>query len=235
MTFDLVHSTFLWCEKKQVKFRYKEILDSTQILAKNEISSKDSLFFTTLQTAGRGRGQNQWLNTPTPNQLFLSTWKFHTAGNMLPVFSCKVGLVLYKALKSAWPMGAFSIKAPNDIYLEDKKVSGLLIESTRHENNNVLFVGLGLNVLNSPDLITATNLHDSDLTIDAANWWTFLQNFWIGLKLEIDRVDQQLDVITCEELVQALNLFPHKKSEIISLDAEGNIFTRNEKISWLEL
>ena len=235
MSFDLVHSIFLWCKKKEVSFSYSEILDSTQILAKKEISSDHVLFFTTVQTAGRGRGQNQWLNTETPNQLFLSTWKFHTTKSILPVFSCKIGLVLYKALKAAWPMGAFSIKAPNDIYLDDKKVSGLLIESTRHDNKNVFFVGLGLNVLNGPELPTATSLFDSDLTIDETSWWTFLEKLFSGLNQEIERVDQKLDAKTCEELVRAMNFFPHKKSEFTKVDAEGNIFSQDEKISWMDL
>lgn len=235
MNFDLVHSTFLWCDKKQIHFSYKEITDSTQILAKNEISSDRSLFFTTIQTAGRGRGQNQWINTATPNQLFLSTWKLHTPKAIQPVFSCKIGLVLYNALRTAWPLGAFSIKAPNDVFLDDKKVSGLLIESTLHENQNVFFIGLGLNVLNGPDLPTATSLFDSDLMIDEISWWNFLENFSSGLKKEIDRVDQKLDQKTCNNLIQAMNLFPHKKAEIINIDSDGNIFTANERISWLDL
>ena len=43
-----------------------------------------------------------------------------------------------------------SLKAPNDILINGKKVCGILQEVFRYKNKNFLIVGIGVNIKNSP-------------------------------------------------------------------------------------
>lgn len=148
---------------------FLDSIDSTNTFAKNlpfpanknstdaDVTSETHLVVANFQTQGKGRGTHHWDSSPDSN--FLSSWCTQIPNDVVlnPVFSCRVGLALYRALQSTWPWVDFNLKAPNDIYIHDKKLAGLLIELTQSENVKII-VGLGLNVLQAPSQYPAISL-----------------------------------------------------------------------------
>jgi BirA family biotin operon repressor/biotin-[acetyl-CoA-carboxylase] ligase len=109
------------------------------------------LILTDQQTAGRGRGTNQWwagrgaltfsvLLEPHVIELSPAAW---------PLASLTSGLAVAEAIEGVLAGGAKAgVKWPNDVYLKGAKVAGILVE-TSPARGNTLIVGIGINVNNS--------------------------------------------------------------------------------------
>ena len=122
-------------------------LPSTNDLAK-ELAKTDTklpaLILAEQQTAGRGRGSNRWLSQG--NQLTFSMLiapsQFDLSINEVPTISITTALALCQAIKSTTGIEAL-IKWPNDVYLQDKKLAGILLESPVQDR---LVIGVGVNL-----------------------------------------------------------------------------------------
>ena len=87
-----------------------------------------------LQTAGRGRRGRTWY--APPGEALLMSLVLREATELLPISAAV-------ALAAAIGPGA-TIKWPNDILVDARKVAGILIERRQHEDWTVL--GIGVNV-----------------------------------------------------------------------------------------
>lgn len=99
------------------------------------------------QTAGKGQRGNTWESEPGQNLLFsivLSPGFLSvTEQFQLTLLS---SLAIYDALSTYIPEG-LRIKWPNDIYWQDRKIGGILIEnSLRGQQVENSIIGIGLNV-----------------------------------------------------------------------------------------
>ena len=159
-----------WTSKQNIEHQHFDSLTSTNDFAKNEFKMREgsqlALVSASLQTKGRGRGTNQWLSLNSDENL-LCSFIFESKKVPQPTFSIRVGLALQKALTKAWPNLNFAIKAPNDIYLDGKKLAGLLIEvvSASHAGQSSrVIVGTGINFFSSP---SQTQLNNENLAATA--------------------------------------------------------------------
>ncbi|MBT5331143.1 MAG: biotin--[acetyl-CoA-carboxylase] ligase [Porticoccaceae bacterium] len=97
------------------------------------------------QLAGRGRRERQWHSSPYRNLLYSLSWRFANWPNSLPSASLLAGLVVAEALEICGVPEA-KIKWPNDIYLNDKKLGGILVSAKGEANGACdLVIGVGLN------------------------------------------------------------------------------------------
>ncbi|MFD2933525.1 biotin--[acetyl-CoA-carboxylase] ligase [Spirosoma flavum] len=105
------------------------------------------LVITDNQTAGRGQRGNQWEANPGQNLTFSLILKpsFLTATEQFWL-NMAISLGIYDALQPL--VGEpLRIKWPNDIYINDQKLGGILIENTLHGYGIAWSViGMGLNV-----------------------------------------------------------------------------------------
>lgn len=104
------------------------------------------------QTAGRGRRGKTWIS-PFGGNIFLSQlWRFSTGPAALGGLSLAVAVALGNALER-FGIREFSLKWPNDIVVQEKKLAGILVEiSGEAAGPTAVIVGIGLNVkLNSND------------------------------------------------------------------------------------
>ena len=111
------------------------------------------------QTKGRGRNQNKW--TSTKGNLFLSTIiKPKSDKSFWHQLSVIVGFSIIQVLVDIGVnSNLISLKWPNDILVDEKKICGILLESS----DNFIIVGIGLNILTNPVLDTkwaTTKLND---------------------------------------------------------------------------
>ncbi len=100
------------------------------------------------QTAGKGMGSNGWESEPGKNLTFSMALDvgFLPAERQF-LLSEAVALGLAEALVAVLPADKLRIKWPNDIYFENRKLAGILINSTIKANKmDVSIIGIGLNV-----------------------------------------------------------------------------------------
>ncbi|MFP4468563.1 MAG: biotin--[acetyl-CoA-carboxylase] ligase [Bacteroidales bacterium] len=100
------------------------------------------------QTAGRGLGNNRWTSEPNQNLTVSILLK--------PVFlppaqqfflNKSVAISIRNTLSVLCPDQAFKIKWPNDIYADNKKIAGTLIENRiMGQTYELSIVGIGINV-----------------------------------------------------------------------------------------
>lgn len=118
-----------------------------------------TVVFTESQTAGRGRRDNRWI-APRGKDLMLSLLLQPAAPmEKWPRLTTLAALAICRAIEAELPLQP-RIKWPNDIYLRDRKISGLLAETVTNHRGTLLVLGIGLNVntLEFPTEVTATSL-----------------------------------------------------------------------------
>ena len=132
------------------KFIFHENLPSTNLytskfLKENEVR-EGTIIYTNYQTAGRGQAGNTWESEDGKN-LLISLILY--PGMIKPydqfVISKMISLGICDFLRQH--ITNVSIKWPNDIYVNDDKIAGILIEVSiiRNEIENII-AGIGLNI-----------------------------------------------------------------------------------------
>ena len=136
---------------------WHEVLDSTNSEVRRHLQELDNLSVTAAveQTAGRGRGGHRWASAPGQNLMFSVLLKFGTPE--LETLAVKDALLITQAVTLAlcdWfeaESVAPRIKWPNDIWIGEKKICGILIENIVDAGNvSASIVGTGIN-LNQTD------------------------------------------------------------------------------------
>ena len=99
-----------------------------------------------LQHAGRGRLGRRWI-APFGSGLALSVaWSFSDAAQALPALSLGVGVAVTRALVRVGASGV-ALKWPNDIWFQDRKIGGVLVEIRAEAGGPAqVVIGVGLNV-----------------------------------------------------------------------------------------
>ena len=105
------------------------------------------------QSKGRGRRGRHWLSPPSANIYYSLAWHFELPVDKLCALSLVQGVAVKKALEKIGINNAW-LKWPNDVLIGDKKIAGILIETSdvRADSCNVV-IGTGLN-FRMPDNIT---------------------------------------------------------------------------------
>lgn len=116
-------------------------------LAKNK-PADGAVILADHQTAGRGQGSNQWHSAPGQNLTFSVFYEVRFLAAVKQFYlSAAVALGVRDTVANLLPGRSVSIKWPNDIFVENKKIAGILIENTLlgaflHQS----VTGIGLNV-----------------------------------------------------------------------------------------
>lgn len=239
MSFQVGHETYTWARKSGVESWYQAETTSTNTAAKAEkLSGADRIFafFTDHQTEGRGRNSNSWSSSPGQN--LLCTWATISFRAPQPALPPLLGLALWRALKSTFPQVDFALKAPNDIYVGDKKLAGLLIEVVTEKKLFKLAIGLGLNVFGAP-LETSTSLYDvlkfSGVELNLNLWRDFLDRWLLELSLVLTSRPTVLSANDSAALMAALNLFSPLPEKVLKVLPDGSLITATKTILWSEL
>jgi BirA family biotin operon repressor/biotin-[acetyl-CoA-carboxylase] ligase len=105
-----------------------------------------SLFVADEQTRGRGRRGNTWLAAPGESLLFSVLLRPELELSQVSALTLAIGLALRDAIAPHISAEA-QLKWPNDLYVEGKKLSGVLVESQlQGDRLQAVVVGIGLNV-----------------------------------------------------------------------------------------
>lgn len=230
--FDL---TSKWAVKNNVPLSAHPQLRSTNDLAKTEafrVHHDTLLYLAGHQTDGRGRFERVWVDNGQGEYL-LSSWSFKVSQSPSPVITARVGLSVVEALSHVFPEMKWSLKAPNDIYLNERKVAGILTEAVTQGDHYRLIIGLGINVLSSPKVDDAGSLKDLGKEVTEEEWESFLTILKNELlKLIPSAHERELQPTEQTRILHWLNLNPNLKESYSSVGADGSLSFNGKTTSW---
>ena len=169
---------------------------STSTLLREQYSDALPHFYTIrtdYQTAGRGQAGNSWESEAGKNLLFSALLKYEGiyAAQQWRL-SMLVAVALWDALAKYLPEDRLTIKWPNDIYFEDKKLAGILMENSLSGTYvGYSIVGIGVNVnqtkwlSNAPNPISMKEIAGEEYNVDMLmNGWVDSMKSWELLATE---------------------------------------------------
>ncbi len=139
------------------------VIDSTNTEAKRRVATgfHDQWLVADQQTAGRGRQDRQWIS-PAGN--VYATALFREPGG-LPValrLPFAAALAVTDVVLEHAPGTDVRVKWPNDVRIDRRKVSGILVETGSAGTDFWVAAGMGINLMPPPGNVTqpATSLHE---------------------------------------------------------------------------
>tara|TARA_Y100000389_G_C17408782_1_gene489633 strand:- start:580 stop:1137 length:558 start_codon:yes stop_codon:yes gene_type:complete len=147
---------------KLKKFNYK-IVNSTNDIAIKMIKNSNNKFgFISANQQKKGRGQysKKWISSR--GNLFVSIFFTLNKVNLSLKQLTRVNCLLVRKLLSFYYKKKISIKKPNDLLINKKKICGILQETIKKYNEEFLVVGIGINLVKSPkfNIYPTTNLYE---------------------------------------------------------------------------
>lgn len=160
----------------------------------NDLCESGVICLAEQQTAGRGRRGRQWYS-PFGSNIYLSImWRYADGPAGLSGLSLALGIAVMRVL-SAHAVEGTGLKWPNDIYWQDKKLGGILVEIAGETNGPcTLVAGLGLNVF----------MNKVEYDIDQP--WTSLNQISASETLSRNRLAAEL----IEQMLAILQDYPKK-------------------------
>ena len=133
---------------KNLTIKWYESIDSTNTVAirESDTSNEGTVWAALYQTAGRGQRGNKWESSKGDNLTFTALFKptFISPARQFAISEISaIGVCKYLEEKGLTP----KIKWPNDIYIGDKKICGMLIEHTLSGDKlSASISGIGINI-----------------------------------------------------------------------------------------
>ena len=106
-------------------------------------STKTQICIASEQTSGKGQYDRSWISSKDSSVLLSIRRAFNSKTN-LNGLSLVIGLALVKVLQDIGINNA-KIKWPNDIFVDDKKLAGVLIENSLQGDYQFVVIGIGVN------------------------------------------------------------------------------------------
>ena len=151
------------------KIEIKEQTSSTNDDAKESLKNSSHLLsahFAEQQSAGRGRNSRKWIS-PFGQNIYLSlAWQSNLSFADIEGLSLAIGVEVAESLKNNTDE-VIEIKWPNDLLVNQKKLGGILIETSSGKKDSLeIIIGTGINIF----------MKNED-TIKIDQDWTSLENY----------------------------------------------------------
>ena len=133
---------------------WHQVIDSTNNYAKTNIRGLDNMSVVAAvhQTAGRGQGSHHWVSRPGENLTFSLVLKFGKGGVSELKASEAVRITHFFTVALCRFLAEEEVEArikwPNDIWVGDRKICGILVENTIESglvSSSIIGIGLNLN------------------------------------------------------------------------------------------
>lgn len=125
-------------------FAFDSIPNTNDYLAQLAFCTKTQVCITSEQTCGKGQYDRKWLSQKDTS-IILSIRHVFPSNTSLSGLSLVAGLALVDVLEQ-YGISDLQLKWPNDVYFEDRKLAGILIENSLQGDYQSVIIGLGLNV-----------------------------------------------------------------------------------------
>lgn len=98
------------------------------------------------QTAGRGRGAHRWFSPPGDGIYLSIVWRPTLEPSRLALLALAVGVGVARAVDALLLEPRARLKWPNDVYVDDRKLAGILVEAQLNSRSATAILGVGVNV-----------------------------------------------------------------------------------------
>lgn len=222
-------------------FIHLNSIDSTNAEAKRRIIKGEAehadIILADKQTQGRGRRDNKWAS-PIGNLYFSLIVTPQLDEKDWGCYSILNASILLRVLGSIVEPTRISFKWPNDVLIDNRKISGILIESLYQASKPFLVIGVGVNILHYPpssdfpstsliacgvpEALPDTLLQRYMAEFDV-NWQTFqidgLSSFYEGIRKNFYALD----------CVITMSLSEHRNTEgyCRGIDARGHLIVED--------
>ena len=133
-------------------FKFKSVTSTNDIainLIKEE-QKKTGCVYADIQTKGRGTYGREWVSDK--GNLFVSI--FFPLKNNYPSlceFSTINPIIIYDVIKHFCEKKNINLKFPNDVFVNGKKICGILQEHIVSNSRKFLIIGIGVNIASNPN------------------------------------------------------------------------------------
>ena len=131
-----------------LNLRYSRLVSSTNTMLVDFYSkgnNADSLFLCEFQYEGRGRRGKTWRSPYASTIMFSLGMKVSEAQKSIKGLSCALGLSIAHSLINLG-ISNVTVKWPNDVYIDGRKVCGILVELVSNNSDSAsVVIGVGLN------------------------------------------------------------------------------------------
>lgn len=207
-------------EKMLKDIIYFEEIASTNDYAKSNNFNSDTLIITSHQTAGKGRFNRKWETTPSSDLTFSIIKNFKITIDEIHLINFYSSYILLSALKNYFGESEeleFTLKWPNDILLNGRKIAGLLLD-VKDLNSEIkkFIIGIGVNV-------------------NGAGFENALKEKATSLLKETNKTSEleSLLILIMQKFYDNLNLLKNKNKLMSSWTAHTNII--GKKISFRKI
>ena len=162
-------------------FRFKKVksTNNTAIRVLKKTNIYYGMISSESQNNGRGQYGKKWISYK--GNLFVSIFfKFDRIKLSLNQMT-KINCLLVKKLLSFYCKKKIKIKLPNDLLIDQKKISGILQEIYEKNNTTYMIIGIGINLIKNPTIknYPTTNLsYFTKLKINRNKLATKLKNIY---------------------------------------------------------
>ena len=143
---------------KKFKFKKVKSTNDTAIRIIRNSNYKYGMVISDMQTMGRGQYGKKWISYK--GNLFVSIFFRIDKINLSLKQMTKINCLLIKKILSFYYKKKITIKKPNDLLINKKKISGILQETLTKSNQTFIVIGIGINLIKSPYIVNnpTTNL-----------------------------------------------------------------------------
>jgi len=142
-------------------YRFKKVLstNNTAVRIIQKHNQNFGMIISELQKKGRGQYGKKWISYK--GNLFISFFynldNLNISINQLTKMNC----ILVKKLLSFYLSNKITVKEPNDLLINKKKICGILQEVLNKSGRRYLIVGIGINLIKDPNIknYPTTNLY----------------------------------------------------------------------------
>lgn len=223
-----------------------EQLDSTNnyasTIAKLPETQSGTAITTDFQLEGRGQRDNKWLAEPGSSFLGTIILKVPLKPEEIFYLSKWVALQVAKTLIHQ-KIPQVSIKWPNDIFVEGKKIGGILIENSWSDQSlHYSLIGIGINISNQ-NLETATCISNHTIEIHtissflktlrnqmASDLFLLEEKKWPEIDSQYHQILFQKDEIKNYQIAKDHSIFSGK---ILHVEGDGKLILETENQSCL--
>ena len=138
---------------RDLECNFFDSIESTNLFFANRpFTKKVELCIAREQTQGKGQFGRHWESQRDGSILFSIRRNFPQECNINGL-SLVVGIAIVKVLEKELLVEGFKIKWPNDIYFENNKLAGVLLENQMQSGNQSVVIGVGINYSIDQDMI----------------------------------------------------------------------------------
>ncbi len=185
---DIIGRNFIYCEE----------IDSTNNFLMNSKLKNDqdgTVVFAERQSAGKGRKDRKWYSSKDQNLTFSILMKHGFNEKNINIINLGTAVSLAMSLDNLYQLRV-NLKWPNDVLINDKKVAGILLESSSSGNKiDKVVIGIGINV-NQTSFQGTYNITPTSLKLETG--------------IEIDRERLLAEILNnFEEMLERIEINPN--------------------------